>query len=77
MGHRGPFADDASSVRQVNATWGHFTSLGGTLAPYVVTGRSNSTSLVGACEIPVLGDHPTHHVSPRFLITGAAKQEAG
>lgn len=64
MGHRGPFAADALSVRQVNATWGHFTSPGGTLAPYAVTGRSNNTSLVGACEIPLLGDHLTHHVLP-------------
>lgn len=63
MGHRGPSTIDAPSVRQVNASWGHFTSTGGTLSPYAVTGRNDTTSLVGACEMPLLGDHPPHHVS--------------
>lgn len=76
MRHRGPSATAAPSVRQVNAAWGHLMSTGGTLSPYAVTGRSNTTSSVNACEAPLLGDHPPHHVSSRFLIIRAPKQEA-
>lgn len=76
MGHRGPSASAAPSVGQVSSPWGHLTSAGGMLSPHAVTGRSNTTSLVSACEAPLLGDHPPHCVSSRFLIIRAPKQEA-